>query len=348
MKEFISLLKIKLSTFLILVNLFVFFGASHSQGEYSPYLGQISYLLPKDTQIKYLAEGSAESISIDRIVLKILNTHTGQQICRSFSYNRDLIKSFLFSNNNSANKAYDICEMYSLINSKNYFKPFSKKYFLVIYPDHVRTQITGWTTPHNETYIFINQSEYASGLNNIELKLIKILSHELAISLDRKDSIGFGGILDIAKIGIEKTDHNFDFLAIIRNAKVKHTLAAIRAFDFENAIVADLGYPVSKNYIQFSSLACTEKVKFIYPYIDQISNSTSSEQLVNMMMDLSGPSKYISSKASFDEKISRLNEIQIYFNDKTKRNACEYMTEGVPLDSGTSFRGGPGPRVDGW
>lgn len=348
MKEFISHIKAKLSVFLILVNLFVLFGPNYSRGDFSPYLEQISYLLPQNTQIKYLTEGSAESVSVDRIVLKILGTETGRQICRSFSDDRDLIKRFLFSNRNSADKAFDICEKYLLNNSKNYFKPFSKKYFLVIYPDQATTLITGWTTPHNETFIFINQSEYLSGLRNIELKLIKILSHEIAISLDRKDTIGFSGILDFGQIGILQTDHNFDFLAIIRNATFKHTLAAIRAFDFENAIVSNLGYAVSKNYIQFSSLACTKKVKFIYPYINRISESTASEQLVNMMMDLSGPSKYFSENVSLDQKILRLNEIQIYFKDQTKRNACEYMTEGVPLDSGTSFRGGPGPRVDGW
>ena len=312
------------------------------------YFGQISYLLPKGTRVEPINEDSNISYKIDRIVLDILKTQTGGQICKAFSADTKILKNFAFTNKNSAEQVLDICSNQIKSENKIIYRPFPKKYYLIIYPTGYVPPITGWTTPRNETFIFLSEQQYDLGFDKNRELFIKTISHELAISLDRKDTIGFAGIIEFGMMDIEKTDHNNDFIAIVRDAKIKHTLAAIRAFDFENKVASELKIKVSDQYLQFLNLNCVDKVKFLYPYINRISESTASEQLVNLIMDASGPSKYRSSEISLEEKITRLDEIKIYFLNNKNQNACEYMTQGVPFDAGVSFRGGPGPRVDGW
>jgi len=202
-------------------------------------------------------------------------------------------------------------------------------------------RIDGWTTPRNETFILVVRNEFNAA------RLTRTLIHEMAISYDRKEQIGFGGIVDVPKLGILEDEDSCLSLSILRNAKVKHTLSAARAFDMERRIANELGLPLPDGFALWAGKSCLDKMGFLESYLTPLSGALTAEDLVNTLMDqplCMAPRIPVS---NFQQGIQLLNELTFTFADGTRRNACEYLSEGWPYYAGISFRGGPGPRIGG-
>lgn len=333
-----------LSKLLSVVALFTLFSSTQAFCQNLGYFPQVKALAPKDAILYPITPGTPESMRLDNIVLKILRSATGNAICAAFPNNYDVFTQNLFVNtqSNEARDAYSTCKN-KFSEKKDNYKIFPKKYFF-IFTYETNFLADGWTNPRNETYLFLNQSDYAKN----DDRIIRTIAHELAISYDLKERIGAFGSLEISNLGIQVDENTTDLIAIIRSFPMKNVLSVLRAFDIEHRVLTDLGIPSPPLFGRLEKLSCTEKLSLAEKIASPLQTASAVEAYVNSMTDQRGPSIYLGTSTTFDEKAKRLNEIELSFADRSKHNACDYLTSSWPFKAGISFHGGPGPRVEGW
>ena len=162
---------------------------ANAEVNYGQYQGQVIPLLPRGTSIgdvEPVLPGTQLSERIDGLVLKILATEAGRIFCGAVSDNPVSVRKAFFVNESSVAKALEICDGH--FKTRPIFLPWTKKYFIA------KTRKTdfpadGWTTPNNETFIFISKDEFNDD------RLTRTLTHELAVSLDQKELFGYGGLI---------------------------------------------------------------------------------------------------------------------------------------------------------
>ena len=321
--------------FLTVANLFL---PATGYAEVSVLAQQIIPLLPHDAKITEVRPGDDLGDKIDQTTLSILSTPSGKSFCGAVSKNFESFKAAFFLGDSAARKGFRICQGHFAL--KQPHRVFQKKY-LVVFTNMSDSKIDGWTTPRNETFIFVVRGELNTN------RLTRTIAHEMAISYDRKEQIGFGGIVDSPKLGILENEASCLSLSILRNAKVKHALSAARAFDIEKRIARELGLILPEGFAAWENKSCLDKMSFLEPYLTPLSGALSAEALINSLMDqplcIATPIRNL----SFHQGLQILSDLTFTFTDGTRRNACEYLSEGWPYFPGVSFRGGPGPRIGG-
>lgn len=315
----------------------------HSQALVSsPYLGQVVPLLPADAVIQSVLPGSTLSDRIDGLTLKILATPSGRVFCKAVDDNLLLIHRAFFINERFARKGQRICQeaMSSAGSPAKKFVPFPKKFFVV--ETHENDFVAdGWTTPRNETFLFLNKMEMT------DERLIRSLTHELAVSFDGKEVFGFAGLADLGGLGIQDDLNSCVVAPIVRRGLVKHTLSALRAFDIERKVAEELRLPLPARFANWSGRRCSEKIIFMASHVEKLSRSIAPEELFNSLMDYNSCSRLSDKISSIKEVAELLEETTLTFSNGTQVSACEYFTDGKNFEPGLSFRGGPGPRIGG-
>jgi hypothetical protein len=308
------------------------------------YYMELAYpLFPMGAKVfEVLPDGPTREWSerIDRATLQILSTPTGKYFCGAVVKDPQVIKNAFFLNESAAQKAISLCE--NRFAERQVHIPFQKHFVIVLSPNP-NFKVDGWTSPRNETFIFLNESEM------LEARLVRTLAHEMAVSFDRKEQIGSNGIIDFPKLGIRNDHQSCIAITLLRQIYLKHALTAMRAFEIEGRIAAELGIPLPQGFAQWKHLSCEERFQFIFPFITPLSQSLQAEFLVNGLLDapLCSEEPIAEVGSGISEKIKKLSELHFTFQDGTQRNVCDYMSEGLPFYPGISFRGGPGPRIGG-
>lgn len=290
-----------------------------------------------------LAEPNTKlSERIDKSILKILFTPSGKNLCYALPSDTETFRKSLFINIKYADKGYDICRPF--LNKHIKFKIFEKKYLLK-FTDETRFPADGWTSPRNETFLFFNRREFEKN----DERLIKSLAHELAVSYDSKELIGFSGTVNVADLDLaESTDLDI-IIPIIRSADFRNSLSSLRAFELEYRISTELGFDHYDFIKGLAKMSCTEKVLAIKPYSQELHRIFASENFANLFdIDFSNRKAWLTYQLSFEDKLKLLAKLEFHFTNGTTVNACEYLTSGWPFQPGISFHGGPGPRIGGW
>lgn len=314
------------------------FCASNSKSAPSAHFYQILPLLPHDAQLIEVTNEMQEGILIDQLVANIFSTPTGRSFCGAVEEDYNEFKRSFFLNDKSAREAFIFCK--GFFAKSQIHRLFQKKYFLII-TDSIDFAIDGWTSSRNETFLVLSNRE------NTTDRLTRTLAHELAISLDKKEQIGFLGIIDFPELGIKTDIDSCTTVPILRNAEIKHTLSALRAFDIEKKISTELSISLPQGFADWDTLSCSKKIHFIAPYIQRLSSAIENENLLNESIDQPHCPGKIVPAADIFQKMQALDNLKFTFTDGSVINVCEYMSKGWPYYSGASFRGGPGPRIGG-
>lgn len=317
--------------------------AQSNVSEYSKvvYYEIAASLAPKDAKfLEAVLPGSTDSYRIDTIVLKILQTPTGSELCKAFSSDPVIFHRSLFLNKDFAAQGYQACSKYFTKEKQKHTKHL-KKYFL-IKTTQINFLADGWTSPRNETFLFINKTEFSKD----DARLTRTLAHELFMSYDGKNNISFMGHINLSYNGMIHDEQSTLLTHLLANTKLKNSLAAIRAFDFENLVAKELGFPEVKELALLNTLNCKNKVDFVFEKLSPLSNLVSDEQLLNNLF--ANFSQQKSDANNIELLTQQLNSFEITFSDGTKKKACDYLTESLPFLPGANFMGGPGPRTEGW
>jgi hypothetical protein len=306
----------------------------------SIWLGQVAPMSPADALIYQAIPGSHWLPEIETAVLNILKTPTGQSFCSAAGNNKEVMRRLFFITEASARKAMALCDG-KMMPFRNL--PLHKKYF-VITSKEPNMQATGWTSPSNETFLFINLNE---PLRN---QIYSILAHEIAISMDQKEQIGYLGVLDFPDIGLIKDEASCQVLPSLREPLIKHTFSTLRAFEVEAAIMKELNLESDIKNMAWGQIDCVQKFKFMHSYISKMNHAFDAESLISQLMQVPSTCENPSTeRLSVDEKAKLISQTQLTFNTGLSVNACEFMSRGLPFFAGVSFHGGPGPRIgSGW
>lgn len=313
----------------------------------SSFITQVIPLLPSTHTIIEVNPNTTYADFIDQIVYQILTSNKGSQFCGAVDNDYKNFQKAFFIGDGYAQKAYrqTICSKH--FTKKIISKLYAKKYILITTDDE-NFLADGWTTALNETYIFITNHDLKNNSDRIKRTII----HELAISLDKKEQIGFLGKIDFPNLGIEISPNSCELLPLIRDVYIKHALSSLRAFDIEDQIMSE-----EKNLIPLvhPKISCIKKLKSLAHYLLNNFNYTLSiENNINLLLD----STLVSAKCdsaqyshnlnlTLNDKIKKLSQLQLNFNNGTSEKACDYLSSGFPFYPGASFRGGPSPRIGG-
>lgn len=314
-----------------------FYGVS-SQAELSAYAQQVLPLLPSDASLKEIRPNDELGRGIDELLLRIFQSSSGKIFCGAVREDFEAFRKGFFINDSTAKQAFQLC--HGRFSNTFTNKVFPKKY-VVVFTEASDFKVDGWTTPHNETFIFVSRTDY-----DVD-RITRTLIHEMAVSYDRKEQIGFGGVVDVPKLGIQSDEDSCASLSILRNAKIKHALSAARAFDIEKRISRELNISLPEGFAAWENLSCQDKMNFLEPYILPLQVSLQAEDLINQLMDQPLCFGKLVHFQNFPQGIQILEQLKFTFSDGKQRNACEYLTEGWPFFPGVSFRGGPQPRIGG-
>lgn len=312
----------------------------------SAFVFGVATKLPSSARLKSIEPGTPLSHRIDQSVLKILGTPTGHRFCGAIPEHRDLIYRVFFINQGYEAQAQSVCRGYFSLKFDMTLS-YPKYYFLI---ENLETTINAWTTPRNETIIFSNEKDLTDD------RLMLTLIHEMTMSFDQKGQLSF--FADMSGVnenvfGLVYNKAHCQLNQIVKNTKLKHMMAAIRAFEMEKIIGRELKINLPKGFADWKgSTTCTGKIMFIWPYFREINLIFDYENLLDRVMPAprcDGDEKY-EDPASLGVLFAKLELLELTFTDGSRRRGCEYLSQPLPFKAGTSFNGGPGPRIggDGW
>lgn len=349
-----------LSKFLTSVSLFTLLAVALPSYAQTPsgYIGQFIQISPADSTLGPITANTDISEFIDNVVIEVLKTRTGKIFCSAFKSDDDL-KQVLFVNPQRGAEGVRLCSGYP--KSDQNFKIFPKSYWRVTTNDE-SFHIAGWTTPRNETVLVMPQVQSSADVELLKSQLAQTIVHELTISLDRKERMGFLGMVSAAKLGLVVNENSCKVVSIIKNAQLKHMLSSMRAFDLEKKIETEMGLKLPARFAEYrGAKTCGEKIKFLSPYFSDIAKLLQGENLIRNFLNageclevdgdfsaiLGGNSIALSGGDSLVKKAEQLDQINLQFSDGSEKNACQFLSEGLPFYPGASFNGGPGPRLGG-
>ncbi len=301
--------------------------------------GVSASFLPPDALIIQSIPGNQLGGDIGAITLKILMTPTGKNYCRALSaYPAEFKRGFFNAGENLlAETAMELCK--GSLSNETKHPPYQKRYFLVL-TDSKDFPADGWTTPLNETYIVMNRSEYSHE------NLIRILIHEIVVSLDKKGQIGILSEDDLfTYFEIVPNSDSCAANDILRFARLRHSLTTLRALEVEAQIASEMGLTPSPLYAHITGMSCREKLEFIWPYVDKIIGDAPNPYF-HSDKHACGKTKVPSVPTPL-QLFSLATKLKYNFLNGESKTVCEYLTEGLPIHPGVNFRGGPKPRVGG-
>jgi hypothetical protein len=295
-------------------------------------------------------EGTELSKFIDQTVLKILATPTGRLICRAIPADDYSIKNSVIINQSNMSEFRNVCRGQSP--ARVSYRPYKKRFFLIELEDSER-QFDGWTNFKSETLIFVSRGE------DYQKRIIRTLVHELVVSFDQKENIGVFGSMkfnDQQLVGDHKT---CEMLTLIRNAKLKLRLTALRAFEFEVKVLQELGLAipadVKQHLTEFSNAkSCEDKIRKIDVFAPEINRLSILENKVESFLDVG-----VCGAILTEEKNNELREMsaieaailldrhELRFSGERPIKACDFFSRAFPFIPGTNLRGGPSPRLGG-
>lgn len=308
-----------------------------SSAAVSVYAGQVAPLLPEDATLQEVQRGTDLSFRIDDLVLRILKSETGRIFCGAVSDSPEMIRRAFFINEGNVSKAASVCRGRFAV--RQIFAPWPKRYFLVS-TRSTEFPADGWTTPRNETFLFVAESEFNDD------RLLRTLAHELSVSLDRKEQFGFGGFTRLAQLGIQEEEASCSIIPLVRQGLMKQSMTALRAFDMERKISEELAIPLSPRFANWSGKTCAQKIVFMSKHLERFKSSIAPEALINLLMDQTSCSMKPANFSSVEDAAIVLEKTMIRVDGKTI-SACDYFTDGIGFVPGISFRGGPAPRIGG-
>lgn len=299
---------------------------------------EISALAPRDGVVEEVKAGSALSQIVDQKVIEILNTETGRVFCKVTANNPYWIKRIFLVNEENIKHVQSACKDSFGLQVVQTIYP---KRFFIVWTKQDNYPVDGWTSFRNETLIILNKS------SDWENRLTQSIIHELAVALDKKEQLGFGGgLLDRSLFGLVSDQQSCLTQALVRKASIKYTLSGMRAFDVEARIVRELKMSVPEGFAQWENLSCLDKFKFLKVYTEPLANTFAPEELANRFMDVNTCSPLVSD-LNDEERIELLSQLTLNFEDGSSQNACDFLSKGWPFYPGLSMRGGPGPRIGG-
>jgi hypothetical protein len=311
----------------------------------SVFLEQAIALLPAESRVTEIDSDHPLAKRIDQQVLRILKTTTGRKFCEVVSENVQSVERTFFIRHEAAVQAMEVCR--GSFTTKFARFAFRKRFFLADVDFQASgfgeyRMVDGWTTPRNETIIFAKEDELTDD------RLLRTLAHEMAVSYDAKEQIGFGGILDYPRLGLIASESSCLAQQLVRLPHLKHSLSAIRAFTVEGAIARELSVSLPEGFANWTKLSCADRLRFMKPYSEAWQEALAYESLVSFLIDrpLYCPVMPVHG-LDLELAAETLSQLTFAFADGRRVNACEYLTEGLPLVPGISLHGGPGPRVTG-
>lgn len=304
----------------------------------SVYFPQILSLLPDDVKI-FPAEGDLAK-QIDEVVLKILRTPTGKNFCTAVAKDSTMMRNAFFAGTSQISKAMNACQ--GSFGQTPSYHIWPKSYFIALTKDQ-KLKASGWTTPRNETILFFHYDEFTAD------NLLRAITHELAISFDAKEKIGYAGILDWTKVGIVRDQNSCDSQYILTETPIKQTFSAIRAIQMEMQVASEAGYAIPQGYRKWAAKSCEERFLTLYPAVQEFSQTFYAENLLSQLQ--ATPIDCVPShdyrQQSLQEKVSVLKSSLLHFQRAKTIDACIYMSQALPYKAAASFNGGPGPRIGG-
>lgn len=311
-----------------------------SNAEASVFLAQVSSVLPKDAKVHQVRPGDKYSDVIDKAVLTILQTPSGKSFCAAVPEDADLLKQVFFSGSSFVKQAMTACQ--GRFAKKWQYRIFPKAYYLV-FSQSDDIAITGWTTPVNETILFFKGNQLEPE------RLMRSLAHELAISLDEKEKIGYSGRLDWTDNGIVKDDISCTAQTLLVVSSIKHSFSSLRAFQVETQIAHEAGYAIPSGFNKWMQLSCSDRFLNIYSMVSQFAQVFSTDSFVTAMNSapLDCQPGLNPAKMTVGQIIDFLDSQTFEFKDGSFQNICAYMSQAFPFKAVGSFSGGPGPRIGG-
>lgn len=311
----------------------------YSGSQTMPQIETLLPLIPAGSRVTEVLPSTKMSFKLDELTSRILHTKTGRSFCGAVVEDFKIFRSAFFINTHRlAQDAFQNCKG-AFARSQNH-RLFPKRYFLVQIP-HEDYQVTGWTTHRNETFIFVSTAEFS------DQRLFQTLTHELAISLDKKETMGFGGMIDSAGLNLVSDDNACNAVAASRESVMKHSLSALRAFDIERKVGEEAGFVFSPDFANWENVSCEDKIEFMAEYISGYEKTLAYDAFLSLTMEQPFCSTDISPSMSLKARAQVLAQTTLTFKSGEQINACEFLTRGIPFIPGVGFRGGPGPRIGG-
>lgn len=307
------------------------------------------------------------------LLSKIMRTSLGKQFCQIGQYNKDFFTAVTGINNNFADMLINKCKVKDdsqKIQMDKYIGMVEPRQFIFIVTgktlDRNRENLTlkmdSWTNDKNTTYIFIPQKKYTP--QELEKELLIRILHELVISIDSKESLGFLGVvnnntLEKYQLQLPPEDQVKDDLdmstntacrisSVYRNSDVKYAFSVLRALRHESKVLGELQID-NTGITNFLQKSCEDKAlhmaKLMTPF--RIFLGLKAEYL-----KISIESKCADQASlSHEEIIKALAQGRLVSKDQsqTSINLCEFLsTPSVGLSIGGPIQGGPRPRGGGF
>ncbi|MFV3409859.1 hypothetical protein ACNH6C_14715 [Bdellovibrio bacteriovorus] len=335
-----------MTSFVLKIVLTILMVPIFAQAGLSSYADILWPLIPQDATGQLVEASSPEGQFIDESVYKILSSPSGKAFCGAVPEDFEDFKTTFFLGSKYAKKAFSACKGHFFKGQvSRHHRSMQKKYFLIRSTANDLV-IDGWTTPLNETILFLPSNDSS------KQRIIRSLIHEMATSLDAKQVLGFLGLFRSPTLKIQKSD-NPDACKIIpalRRGDIRHSLTALRAFEMEKRISKELGLFLPDGFAEWSGASCADRIKFIKPHVDKL------DVAITVLDDLEGKisrcDQTDTPNISFEEALQVLENSKLHFTDGKSRSTCDFMMEGWPFipevnEPGNEMRGGPGPRIGG-
>lgn len=282
---------------------------------------QLPFLMSEKVKLLSPDQSPALQNAIDQAYSKIFSTPTGQKICMVATLGHVPVMIHQFGVSlQFASKWSRHCAPSDAIQSQ--FRKDTPRSFLLIYTEDENHPAQGWTNSYGVTFLPMLANELT------EEHFVRILSHEVAVRFDRKESIGSWYSLEGINLNGAST---CEVLNIIRNPIIKYAFVSSRARQVENQIMKELGLPVSA-----LKMSCAKQVQNEIPGIIRLIPLIQPELLItNALAQTKGCERV---DINWFQSIYRLEELDL----------CEYFNNpDIGQTNVSPTVGGPRPRITG-
>lgn len=203
--------------------------------------------------------------------------------------------------------------------------------------------IHGWTTPKNVSFLFFGMDDFT------EINFYRTLIHELATSLDSKESWGLLGKLNLATKITRVSysgDRECEVISAIKRPSIKFATSALRAEVVENQILSELGLLTQEPSRPES---CATKILRKVPAVLSIGDIVSADTLAGQFDVRMCGQDSRQSRSLFDDLQLLENERAFDIELEREMSLCDFLTT-PRVDSYFigPYTGGPRPKVEPW
>jgi len=302
----------------------------------------VDLLFPKNHVVTNNQNLGFYGAQINESIVKIFATPTGKNFCKSFSGNSGEIASTLLHGQNKsiANQIVTICNGHFAQSRYGLTFPSRLKTYSIVWTEDKDYPVNAWTDPDNQTFLVLNEEQ------QIEEQLLRVLAHELAVTLDGKGRFGYIGTLTLGDV-LAANSASCDAAHLLGQPLVKHAFTALRALVLENQIITELGLKADRNIQQLLSGSCTEKLEKIWPAIARIAPALENDYFIGFDRPVCLPTSTLPELHSHSDTFKALSNLNLNLKDNSQVSACDFFSQPFPFVPGHNPRGGPSPRVGG-